>query len=484
MFENPSDWHLLRMLHKYMDENNIHHEKLHGLNLCTRTLVEFPQTTGVYVMSNGEKSSAFGVRRCHANWGCPVCEPIKMNKKAADISVAIEALKAKGYVACMITFTVPHHSNLYSCEQVSKILKNTWSVFTKRGVRNKYNDQSKLKNGTICRYVSTRHDALLDFRRHFECKFYVRVYEYTWGKNGWHPHIHALFWVKENKFNEVLDWEDTLLFEWRKIAERETIKVLTENNPSNADSIIENVHVKFDTYDMSLRHENNLGVYISKKDGKPIKQEASMYICGWGADKEVTSNYKRKASNDGHFSPYEMLLKAEESPPKSEARAKWLDRYLEYTIVAKSILTCRVHFGFKKEFHALIKAWKQTQGYIEYLKKKASNLDSSQKKAWYLAYWFSKEQWSELSNLELIPYIMTIAILPNAMELINFTLEQYDIKRTNFYQYGPLTNQYHRIIKLFNSHLGELDKDESGVYGTTGETGVLLLNRVPDGATA
>ena len=448
MNENPSDWHLLHMLQDYIDKLPYRPQELYGISRCTRTVVNMMNSTGVYLMSDGKKSKPFGVRHCHSAWGCPVCEPYRMSKKAADISVALEALKQKNQKAIMITFTVPHHSNLYSCEQTSQILKNTWNAFSKRGIKSlEYNDKTTLKNGKVVRYKSTRHDALLEFRRYFNSKFHARAYEYTWGINGWHPHIHAIFWVDANKFNEVLDWEVKLLQAWRKIAQRESIKVLTEAYPNS--NIEENINEKFNCNWLRDIHVNNQGLYISQKDGKPIEQQASMYICGWGADKEITSNYQRKASNKGHYTPYEMLLEAEKYPPNSKKHAEWLDRYLEFVVTAKKVFPCRVHYGFKKEFHAIIRRYKQSNAYYEYLKKKASNL-KEQPQAWYLVYWFSKEQWLSLSEQHLIPYIISIAHLPMAKQIINQTLEEYDIQLTSFYEYGPLLSSYSTLLQLFN----------------------------------
>lgn len=445
--ENPSDWHLLHMLHEYMDSLSSNAPQLYGISKCTRNVLNLPNFTGVYLMSDGKKSSPFGIRHCHSAWGCPVCEPYKMAKKAADISVALEAMKSRGQKAIMITFTVPYHSKLYTCEQTSQILKNSWLSFTKRGMKAlEYNDKTILKSGKIVRYKSTRHDALLEFRRYFNSKFHARAYEYTYGQNGWHPHIHAIFWVDANKFNEVLNWEDKLLKAWRDITRRESIKILTQ---TFGEQITEMINAKFDVEWLSRKLESNQGLFISQRDGKPIEQQASMYICGWGADREITSNYQRKASNEGHFSPYEMLLEAEKYPPKSPQRAKWLDLYLEFVVTAKKIFTCRVHFGFKKEFYQIIKQWKQTNAYILYLKKKLQNLAESPRK-WYLAYWFSKEQWSSLSNLNLIPYIISIAHLPTAKQIINFILQQYDIQRTSFYETGPISGTYNVVLELFN----------------------------------
>ena len=432
--DNPSDWHLLHMLQDYIAKNNCKKiPQLHGLQKCTRSVINISsrKEQGVYVFSNGEHTKAIGARYCKAAWGCPVCEPYKMSQKAAIIACGIEALKKQGLVPIHITFTVSHHTESYSCCQVSEILKLAWLKFTSVGTKLQQGYKKKTKSGKVNHHIMNRNDPLGLFRNELNSKFYVRAYEYTWGSYGWHPHIHALFWVNKRKLNQVLKYEKLFLDYWRKLIYNATIKVFQRDikDPAKFESFKANLDARFESCDFSRVHERNLGVYIAQRDGMPIVQEASHYICGWGADKEITGNFERKASNDGHYSPYQMLLEAAKLDRNSDEFKTWMNRYLEYTIAAKAILTARVMFGFKKEFLEIVRNWKLTNDYIEVFKKKVSNAMATKAK-WYVVYWFSEKQWSMLSTKKLLPYIMAISILPNAKEVIDRTLELYDIKPT------------------------------------------------------
>ena len=449
---NPSDWTLLHMIQAHIERNKIFTGGfLHGISKCTTTVIQLPQSAnGVYLLSNGEKSKLFGARYCHSAWGCPVCEPFKMAKKAALIGTALDAMEAQKQVGIMITFTVPHHTQNYSCDQVSEILKNTWYKFTYKGKKTRDTYYKTTKSGERRRHTGYRkNEAMTIFREELNCRFYARAYEYTWGSYGWHPHIHAIFWVDKNKSKNVLQHEAALLRRWRELAYKETLKVFKRDLPPDKfESFKDNLDARWETCDWSRKDERNIGVYISKKNNKPIIQKSSMYICGWGADKELTGNFERKASAKGHYTPYQMLLEASKYPWDSEEHKTWCNRYLEFTIAAKNFLTTRVSLGNRKEFFKIINAWKQTNAYIETFKKKVQN--DTEKNQWYIVYWFSAEQYQSLVRLKLIPCLMTIANLPNAKEVINNLLEQYDIKRTSCNGNCPLPNLDILLLEKFN----------------------------------
>ena len=416
-----------------------------------RVVTLSPSKNGVYLLSNSKHTKAVGTIYCKSLWGCPVCEPYKMSKKAAIIACGIEALKTQGQVPIHITFTVPHHTKYFTCDQVSEILKKTWQTFIKDGmITNKKNSRKRSTNSKQ-KDIYKLSNPINKFRSTFNSKFYVRVYEYTWGQNGWHPHIHSLFWVDKNKLNKVLDFEKELLIRWRELAFKFTCSITKKyiKDPKKFEDFKESLTYAYEADDFKNMIRYNMGLHISQENGVVRAQDSSIYICGWGADKEVTGNIQRKASKSGHYTPYQMLLEAAKYDKDSDEFKTWMNRYLEFFVAAKTFLARRVNFGCATEFMKIINNWKTTNDYIQVFKKKLQDA-MDQKTKWYAVYWFSQLQWNLLVQKKLLPYIMTVAILPNAKLIIDTVLEQYDIKRTESI---PHSDYLSKVLSQLNRYI-------------------------------
>lgn len=105
-----------------------------------------------------------GVVTCSSPWGCPCCAARIYAERAGDVQKAVERWGADRCV--MLTLTVRHG--------LGDDLKDTRSAVT-RGWRALWggNPGRRLKKKLGVRHV-------------------VRALEVTHGRNGWHPHIHAL----------------------------------------------------------------------------------------------------------------------------------------------------------------------------------------------------------------------------------------------------------------------------------------------------
>lgn len=367
-----------------------------------------------------------------------------MAKYAAEIACAIDALSQPPHnqIAFMITFTVPHTSGM-SCEEVTEILHNTWKDFVVHGNKNqnaKYysNAENKFKHGQKkSMKVSDKklQDPFSLFCESFNCKHRVRVGEFTWGEHGWHPHFHCLFWVDKDKFKFVQSWQDTLCRRWLELAKRNTIKYWDKMAKLNHATKVVKDDSRFSDSALVVDDNKNgkVGVGLGKaaevpeairkgvddakkknriraeimfsklngvsvpayisvdKDNKVIVQKSSMYICGWGADRELTGNYQHKATNPNHMTPRQILEKATAEPGD-----KYAELYMQYIYAVRSKRHPRLKFS-NSGIKDIIAQYKHTQQYIETMKKKAT---TNPKLGMRVVCWFTEEQWKQIYWIE------------------------------------------------------------------------------------
>lgn len=367
----------------------------------------------VYVLANNKDAKFFGINTCKNSWFCPTCSAKMMAKYATEIACAIDAIRTyQNQVACMITFTIPHTSGM-SCEETADILFDTWKAFNVRGnhnLKSKWNQK----------------DPFASFCEEFNCKHRIRVGEFTWGENGWHPHFHCLFFIDKAKLQKVVEWQDLLNNRWYQLAKRQTVKKWNKLYPDQKDKNKIRADIMYGKMDKA----GSSGCYISVDDnGKVIEQKSSMYICGWGADRELTGNYQNKATNQDHMSPQQILEKAEETGDE-----KWLDLYMEYARATKKSKRRRISFG-NSGIKAMVAKWKLTNTYKEVLAKKNSDLVANGVGFWKVVCYFTESQWLQICLLDrIIPIkdaILNAALEVDAREIIKDTLEQYDIYLTD-----------------------------------------------------
>ena len=118
-----------------------------------------------------ETGKAFysGLMTCGSVWLCSVCSSKISERRRTELSLAIERAQEKGWKVYLLTLTVPHGLGDDLKPMLDK-LKKAWRRMGKN------RDGEKVK------------DAI-----GFEGS--VRAFEVTNGKNGFHPHFHALLFL-------------------------------------------------------------------------------------------------------------------------------------------------------------------------------------------------------------------------------------------------------------------------------------------------
>lgn len=369
----------------------------------------------VYLMKSGSKAKFVGQTMCKNPFACPCCSAYMMAKYASEIANALDALKSE-YFPFMITFTTPH-LRFMSCRMVTDILFDTFKYWRHQAKQIYLTKPNK------------KLPVVYHFYNQLQITHWVAVLEYTWGVNGWHPHFHAILWAKRSEKDNILKWQNELAEWWAYHNKRIMRKHFAKrfNNDEFIDKYVNNLFNK---------SENHEGCYISRhSDGTISECLSSDYIAGWGADKELTGNYRKQASHDGHLTPYQILEKAY----YGDEQMKQL--YLEF---CKQVRIKPVHHrviwsqtGLKK----IAKDYKQHEKYLELVKKK----ETAEK--WTVVLWFSKEQWSEICYLDSkFPFKSNILYLTsiNAIDVLKDYLHFYGISASKDEKYCPL------VESLFN----------------------------------
>lgn len=385
--------------------------QLRNLAHCNKmTVAEQP----VFLLSNGKSSLFYGQVTCKNSFACPCCSARIMAKTKTDIACCLESLKDK-YYAFMVTFALPH-LNFMSCKETVDILYDTWrACFVNKSANRKNPDGSFRPSSPINLWY---HENKIAYN--------VRVSEYTYGENGWNPHFHVLFWVPRQYASQVYNLEQEIESYWIKTAEKQTAKYWKKNN----------LHGDEDNQKKLLQR-----VFWARNAGYSVKfsrneAKSSDYICGWGADSELTGNVRKEASHEGHFTPYQILEKA------AAGDDKFAQLYREFML---NVTRKPVHRRreFSKGLLQIVTNYKNSQAFQEVIKKK-----DAQRANWKVLCWFTAEQWNALSDLN-----YTMPIFSNILYLATYApslLSDY----LSFYGISVHFSQHiwqSSVEKIFNS---------------------------------
>ena len=129
-----------------------------------------------------------GLQLCGAIWTCPVCSPKIRQARALDADAAcVSWLDAHGAGSLLLlTLTLPHDAG----ERLADVLASTRRAF------------SSLVSGR----------AWQSDKKKFGLRYYIRAHDVTVGPNGWHPHLHLLFFIDRELQPAQLDQLRARLF--------------------------------------------------------------------------------------------------------------------------------------------------------------------------------------------------------------------------------------------------------------------------------
>ena len=202
---------------------------------------------GNVVGVHGDRDGAHfsGIERCASIWACPVCVSVIRAERAHEIQRAVDTWQDNGGSLAFATMTLRHKRqdplNL-TLEAViegwRRLLQGRWwaGESERDYAKRLANWQKKLayplarrkneRSETYARRVQDRQVKLLakrpqraiGFKERHGIEGYVRTIEVTVGANGWHPHVHALFFTREELSSTTeKNWQRELFDQWAKI---------------------------------------------------------------------------------------------------------------------------------------------------------------------------------------------------------------------------------------------------------------------------
>lgn len=242
--------------------------------------------TDVKVLKHKKTSKAFydGLLVCGSIWLCPVCAAKISERRKKEIKKAFDLHKKQGGKIAMLTLTFSHKK--------TDRLKDTIQKFGK----------------ATTKFMSGR--AFNDIRLEMDLIGRIRVFEVTYGANGFHPHVHIALFYK----NEIdLYRTKKKMFElWQKACDKFEIKTSLKHG-------------------IDLQGADEAEEYLSKH-GK------------WSLEQELSKSHIKKAKKDS-MTPFDFLrnyLVTEDE--------KMLNLFREYAECFKGKRQIQWSQGLKKQF--------------------------------------------------------------------------------------------------------------------------------------
>ena len=124
--------------------------------------------------ATADKAYYSGLASCGSIWACPVCSAKIRNRRAEDISKAAANWTEQGNSVVAAAFTVPHNKGHRLDDTFAAVADSFRKI------------QQRKKWKTI--------------RNELGIMGQIRAVEGTYGDNGWHPHIHALFFCSKRRY--------------------------------------------------------------------------------------------------------------------------------------------------------------------------------------------------------------------------------------------------------------------------------------------
>lgn len=217
------------------------------------------------------------VQTCKSVWACPVCSDRITRYRAAELLRGMEHWTAQGNRLAMATYTLSHRAG-EGCAEVLKRLQSAYKRF--KGDR-----------------------AYKSRRAEWGVVGSVRVLELTFGANGWHWHIHEIYFLTGRQAGRNAAMTSALRAHWQHVVRQVGGAAVGKG---------------FD-----LKRETRAAFDYVSKFG------ASTNAAGWNLAREITRSPAKIRSNAAGLHPFEILASARRPAAVGDRRA-WQE-YVEAT---------------------------------------------------------------------------------------------------------------------------------------------------------
>lgn len=209
--------------------------------------------------ADSESSGFKNLQTCDS-YSCPVCANKRAEQDRRKLSAAMAQAQRKGYHVIMVTFTLSH------------LVCSTLSA-TREGLARSYD--AVFSGGW---YQNLKDEYGIVGK--------IKAWESTYGRNGWHPHIHMLMFLE-------YDLSPEQIAGFKKFVSKRYLKALERRG----------FHASFQ-HGVDVRTaESDIADYIAKFGKEPQNKT-------WGADSEIARIPAKKAHIDG-LTPFQLLAAAD-----------------------------------------------------------------------------------------------------------------------------------------------------------------------------
>jgi hypothetical protein len=166
------------------------------VSLCLRRPIPGVATIDVCFSEAWKSAFYAGLQTCGSVWMCPVCAARIGERRRIEVSAAIDACHAAGGVVYLATYTLRHNAG----QRLLGVLNCL------RGA------QRQLKQGK----------AYQGWKERVGLWGTISSLEVTHGKNGWHPHIHELLFLRAplSDHQVTVDLQIWLSSRWRVMVDK------------------------------------------------------------------------------------------------------------------------------------------------------------------------------------------------------------------------------------------------------------------------
>lgn len=287
------------LLADYEEDGSV--KKHHRVSCCSRFLGH--NKGSAQIRERNGRASYGNLMFCGNVWACPVCAPKVAERRSSEVQEAIAWAKSNDLHISMLTLTTPH-TFLDSCKDLVQLVTKSWSSVTGHY---SYNSTGGPRSSPGIKHT-------------LGVEGYIKAFEVTHGRNGWHPHFHIIFFTS----NPFRDHHARSIFKlWRK-----KIKSMGHKPPTYK-------------HGYKLNDGTKAGDYITKfgDDGEILKTRSGKEIT-WDISDEVTKCNSKKGRRDNR-KPFQILSDSKDGCKKSS------ELFREYVKAFKGRSQLQWSDGFK-----------------------------------------------------------------------------------------------------------------------------------------
>jgi len=242
-----------------------------------------PVALGVGVHGTGETGAHYsGVERCGSIWACPVCAAVIRRGRSEEVQEAVNRWEVEGGWLLFVTLTLRHKRG----DPLALTLNASLEAFRRLTAGGRW-QAARVEYGIVGQ---------------------VRASEVTYGQNGWHPHVHALFFVEKLLDDDAVARFETWLYErWIDGVQRAGARL-----PSRLRAV-------------DVRRSSGDGTVVAQYLSK-LQDGAGAATKGIGAE---MVRFDFKSGRGGSLTPFELLdsERAEDDDDDRARRALWWEYF-------------------------------------------------------------------------------------------------------------------------------------------------------------